>query len=116
DEAQGAKLREEVQTTLRRTNDFLRVVLFLFTGLIIGASLLLVLEVLQIRDSRATAAVCGIGAIVCFGAAEFLVSRFCVYRFGVEEGLAVGGVVLVVVAGAQMASDVEAMSIQAIRL
>ena len=41
DEGQGTRLGEEVRPDLRRTNNFLRLVLFLFTGLIVGAAVLL---------------------------------------------------------------------------
>src|SRR5438128_11878628 len=93
-EAQGARLGEEVRPDLRRTNNFLRVVLFLFTGLIVGAALLLAVEVLEIHDGRATAVVCGIAGLLCFGLAEVLIGEFRLYRFGVEEALAVAAVVL----------------------
>ena len=102
DEGQGTRLGEEVRPDLRRTNNFLRLVLFLFTGLIVGAAVLLALEVLQIRDNRPTAVVCGIAAVLCFGLAEVLIGEFRIYRFGVEEGLTVAAVVLLVLAGAGM--------------
>src|SRR2546423_916948 len=79
DEAQGARLSEEVRPDLRRTNNFLRLVLFLFTGLIVGAALLLALEVLHIRDAGATAVVCGITGLLCFVLAEMLIGEFRVY-------------------------------------
>src|SRR5882672_8991318 len=83
-EAQGATLGEEVRPDLRRTNIFLRAVLFLFTGLIVGAAFLLAIELLQIRNDP-SAEVCAVAALLCFGLAEFLVGRFRVYRFGIEE-------------------------------
>src|SRR5207253_4588439 len=83
---------------LRRTNNFLRIVLFLFAGLIVGAAVLLALEVLQIRDTPRITVVCGIAAVLCFGLAEILIAEFRLYRFGVEEALAVAAVVLLVIA------------------
>jgi len=98
DEAQGTRLGEELRTDLRRTNNFLRIVLFLFTGLIVGAAVLLVFEALQIHDTPRITVVCGIAAVLCFGLAEILIAEFRLYRFGVEEALAVAAVVLLVIA------------------
>src|SRR5712692_4594983 len=102
DEAQGAKLATELRVDLRRTNVFLRLVLFLFTGLIVGALVILLLEFLQIRDTGPTAVVFGIAAVGCFAAAELLAGKFRVYRFGVEEALAIAAVVLVIAAAVQV--------------
>src|SRR2546427_1705075 len=44
-------------------------------------------------------------AALCFGLAECLVAKFRAYRFGVEEALGVGAVVLVIAAVAQMMSN-----------
>jgi hypothetical protein len=101
--AQGARLGEEAKPDLKRTNNFLRAVLFLFTGLIVGAALLLAVELLELRGSRATSAASAVAAVLCFGSAEFLIGRFRVYRFGIEEALAVAAVVLLVIAAGQMA-------------
>src|SRR5262245_18031361 len=90
------RLSEDLQTDLRRTNNFLRLVLLLFTAIIIGASLLLLIDILHITDDRARAMACFAAAAFCFGLAELLVAKFRVYRFGVEEGLVVGAVVLVI--------------------
>ena len=115
-EAQGARLGEEVRPDLRRTNNFLRVVLFLFTALIVGAAVLLAVELLDIRDSNASAATSTVAAAFCFGLAEFLVSRFRVYRFGIEEALAVAAVVLLVFAAGQTSSRADFQSILALML
>src|SRR5919108_1585345 len=87
DEGQGTRLGDELRTDLRRTNNFLRVVLFLFTGLIVGAAVLLVLDFLQIHDTPRTSIVCGIGAVLSFALAEILIGEFRLYWFGVEEAL-----------------------------
>src|SRR5207247_2989522 len=81
---------------VRRTNTLLRLVLFLFTAIIIGASLLLLIDILHITEDRAMAMACPAAAAFCFGLAELLVAKFRVYRFGVEEALAIGAVVLVI--------------------
>jgi hypothetical protein len=114
DEGQGTRLGKEVRPDLKRTNTFLRLVLFLFSGLIVGAAVLLVLEILQIHDNRSTATVCGIAAVLCFALAEILIGEFRIYRFGVEEGLAVAAVVLLVVAGVGMFETAKIESIFAL--
>jgi len=99
------RLSEDLQTDLRRTNNFLRLVLFLFTAIIIGASVLLLIDILHITEDRARAMACVATAALCFGLAECLVAKFRVYRFGVEEALGAGAVVLVINAVAQMMSN-----------
>src|SRR3989442_1028740 len=99
------RLSEDLQTDLRRTNNFLRLVLFLFTAIIIGASVLLLIDILHITEDRARAMACVGAAALCFGLAECLVAKFRAYRFGVEEALGVGAVVLVIAAVAQMMSN-----------
>src|SRR5436309_2742486 len=116
DEAQGTRLGEELRTDLRRTNNFLRIVLFLFAGLIVGAAVLLALEVLQIRDTPRITVVCGIAAVLCFGLAEILIAEFRLYRFGVEEALAVAAVVLLVIATGGMFERANFESIVAVML
>ena len=96
------RLSEDLQTDLRRTNNFLRLVLFLFTAIIIGASVLLLIDILHIAEDRARAMACVAAAALCFGLAEFVVAKFRVYRFGVEEALVIGAIVLVIAAVAQM--------------
>src|SRR2546426_7130534 len=96
------RLSEDLQTDLRRTNNFLRLVLFLFTAIIIGASVLLLIDILHITEDRARAMACVAAAALCFGLAEFVVAKFRVYRFGVEEALVIGAIVLVIAAVAQM--------------
>jgi hypothetical protein len=102
---QGDVLAREVQPALKRTNIFFRIVLFLFTSLIAGASVLLVLVPLGITDRDATSAICIVAAIVCFGLAEFIIDQFGVYRFGVEEAFAVMAVVLAISAAVQLESN-----------
>src|SRR5213593_3028870 len=110
------RLSEDLQTNLKGANNFLRLVLFLFTAIIIGASLLLLIDVLHITEDRARAMACALAAALCFGLAELLVAKFRVYRFGVEEALAVGAVALVIAAVAQMMSNANIDSILATAL
>lgn len=102
---QASALAKEVQPALKRTNIFFRIVLFLFTSLIAGASVLLVLFSLGITDRDATTATFIIAAMVYFGLAEFIIDQFGVYRFGVEEAFAVIAVVLAIIAAVQLESN-----------
>ncbi|HYR88943.1 MAG TPA: hypothetical protein VE422_33020 [Terriglobia bacterium] len=86
---QTGPLEEDLRVNLRRTNLFLRLVLFAFTLLIVAASLLLLIDNIDARG-----AISAIAALVCFVLAEYLISRFRLYRFGVEEGFAAAAVVL----------------------
>ena len=94
DPSQRPQLEADLRVDVRRTNVYLRAGLALFTFLIVGASVLFVMEGLSLRRGISLAAVSGVAAIVCMGLAEGLVTRFRFYRFGVEEALAVASVVL----------------------
>ena len=102
--SQSARLEAELQVDLRRTNNFLRGVLFLFTGLIVAASVLLTITVFDLDDELLLATTTGIAGILFFALLECLVSRFRLYRFGVEEAFAVAAAVLLSVSGAAIAS------------
>jgi hypothetical protein len=91
---QGARLEAELHVDVRRTNPFLRAALALFTAVIVAALVFLTMDVLGVRSVVATAAVAGIGAIACIGLADYLILTYRLYRFGVEEALAVAAVVL----------------------
>src|SRR5437879_623032 len=100
------RLSEDLQTDLRRTNNFLRLVLFLFTAIIIGASVLLLIDILHITEDRVGALAWVAAAALSFGLAELVVAKFRVYRFGVEEALVIGAIVLVIAAVAQMSKTI----------
>jgi hypothetical protein len=105
DPTQGARLESELQVELRRTNPFLRVVLALFTVLVVFAFVALRSRKLMIVGSELQfAAITGLAALACIALADFLVLAFRVYRFGVEEALAVGAVVLLAISGATLTS------------
>jgi hypothetical protein len=110
EEKQGTALAKGVQPALKRTNIFFRIVLFLFTSLIAGASVLLACIVLESTDGTGTA-ICIVAAIASFLLAEFVIDQFGVYRFGVEEAFGVMAVVLLVAAAVQleMRSDARSM-------
>ena len=77
-------MEQETVCELRTTNIFLRIVLFLFTLIIVGAAVGLFFT----RPA-------GIGifllivATLLYVAAEWTVSRFHLYRYGIEEALTV---------------------------
>jgi hypothetical protein len=106
DPAQTAQLEGDLRVDLRRTNVFLRIVLFVFTLLIVGASVLLVMESVDLHDTHPIARLTAIASLVCFGLAEYLVSRFRLYRFGVEEGFAAAAVLLLSLSAAIIASTI----------
>jgi hypothetical protein len=88
--AQYQLLEKETVSELRTTNIFLRLVLFLFTLIIVGAGAGLFSEVFLSGASKQTLGIfLLIFAAVCYAAAEFGVSQARLYRFGIEEALAV---------------------------
>nr|MDP9324429.1 hypothetical protein [Acidobacteriota bacterium] len=105
EEPQGARLAEELRVELRRTKPFLRAGLALFTGLIVAASVTLLITFFDLRGDVPIAAITGLAALVSIGLAEYLVHEFRCYRFGVEEALAVTAVVLVSIAGGELTSS-----------
>src|SRR5262245_28138366 len=98
EQSQARLMETELQVDLTRTNPFLRALLFLFTALILAASFAFVVVTLDAvslhgGDDFTMAVVCFVAAPLCFGVAEFLVARFRLYRFGIEEACAVAAVV-----------------------
>jgi hypothetical protein len=83
-------LKQETVSELRTTNIFLRLVFFLFTLISVGAAVGLFFVVFLSRPSEQTSGVCFlIFAAVCYVAAEVAVSQTRLYRYGIEEALAV---------------------------
>src|SRR4029077_17980802 len=84
--AQYQLLEGETVSELRTTNIFLRLVLFLFTLISVGAAALFFVVS---RPSEQTAGVIFlIFAAICYAAAEAAVSQARLYRYGIEEALA----------------------------
>jgi hypothetical protein len=84
--AQYQVLEGETVSELRTTNIFLRLVLFLFTLISVGAAALFFMVS---RPSEQTAGVIFlIFAAICYAAAEAAVSQARLYRYGIEEALA----------------------------
>ncbi len=88
-QAQHQRMEPDTACELRRTNIFLRLVLFLFTLIIVGASAALFFVVFLSPPTPQTAGVfLLIFAALSYAAAEFAVSRARLYRYGIEEALA----------------------------
>jgi hypothetical protein len=89
--AQYQRLEQETLCDLRTTNIFLRLVLFLFTLIIVGAAAALFFVVF--RSAQPSAQTIGvfllIFAAIAYTAAEFAVSQARLYRYGIEEALTV---------------------------
>ena len=94
DAAQGEAFDAELRVNVRRTNNFLRAGLALFTALVVAASVALVGVLFDLDDEFALAVLAGGSAVGCLKLAQMLVVRQRFYRFGVEEALAVGSVFL----------------------
>jgi hypothetical protein len=86
-QAQYQRMEQETVCELRRTNIFLRLVLYLFTLMIVGAAVALFF-VLSRPAMHATGIFLLIFAAFSYAAAEFAVSRARLYRYGIEEALA----------------------------
>lgn len=84
---QYQRMNQESVCDLRVTNIILRVVLFLFSLLIVGAAVLLVGVTLTPTD-RLSRFLLLVFAGLSYAAAEFAVSQARLYRYGIEEALA----------------------------
>jgi hypothetical protein len=88
-EAQYQRMEQETVCALRRTNIFLRLVLFLFTLIIVGAAAALFFVVFLSQPATQTTGIfLLIFAAVSYAAAELAVSQARLYRYGIEEALA----------------------------
>jgi hypothetical protein len=88
--AQYERLEQETVSDLRTTNIFLRLILFLFTLICVAAAAGLIFKVFLWQSSDQTTGIfLLIFAIVCYVAAEVAASRAHLYRYGIEEALAV---------------------------
>jgi hypothetical protein len=83
-------LEQETVSDLRTTNIYLRLVLFFFTLIIVGAAAGLFFAVFLPHPAEQTVGVFFlIFAAVCYAAAEVGVSQARLYRYGIEEALVV---------------------------
>lgn len=86
-EAQHHRMEHETVCDLRTTNIFLRLVLFFFTFIIVGAAVMLFF--VGLRPSEQVVGVCLLViAPVCYAGAELAVAQARLYRYGIEEALA----------------------------
>jgi len=87
--AQYQRMEQDTVCDLRRTNIFLRIVLFLFTLIIVGAVVALFFVGFRLLpEAHATGIFLLIFAAVSYAAAEVAVQAR-LYRYGIEEALAV---------------------------
>jgi hypothetical protein len=87
-EAQYRRMEQESVCDLRRTNIFLRLVLFLFTLIVVGAVVALFFVVFLSQPGTQTKGIfLLIFAAISYAAAEFAVSQARLYRYGIEEAL-----------------------------
>jgi hypothetical protein len=87
---QYRRMEQDTACEFRRTNIFLRLVLFLFTLIVVGTAAALVFVLFMSRaDKGTTGIVVLIFAAASYAAAESAVSRGRLYRYGIEEALAV---------------------------
>jgi hypothetical protein len=96
-------LMPQLAVELRRTNKFLRITLFIFGGVILQSALGFVGLIIGFDNETAMGVACILAGAACFRLASWLVKRYNLYRFGVEEvtallaaGLAAGGAALLV--------------------
>jgi hypothetical protein len=105
DPSQRARFESELRVDVKRTNVFLRAGLALFTALIVGASVALVMNGLDPSGPTSLALATGLPALACIWLVELLVGRLRFYRFGVEEALAVLAVFLLSFSAAALVAE-----------
>src|SRR4030095_11742498 len=81
---QREQMIPELQVDLRRTNRFLRVTLFLF-GYMIVNSVVALFAVFFHRGDAAATVLAFVAAGGFFALAQWMITRYRLYRFGVEE-------------------------------
>ncbi len=85
------RMAVDLDTGLRRTNVFLRGTLFILGFVIVNAAVVLFAVLLDSGD-QAMWLIAAIGAAAAFAGARMLVTRYSLYRFGIEEALAVSSI------------------------
>ena len=103
DSAQSAALQAELITELRQTNGFLRAVFFFFTALISVAGVALCAVTIRPHEGAEWAVLFVASGLACWLLAE-VACRKRLYRYGIEEALAVISVVLISIGVANMFS------------
>mgnify|MGYP003575396033 FL=1 len=98
---QRDRMLPDLKVDLRRTNLFLRIALFVFGYVIVNAAVGLIAINVD-TNGAAMKWVTSIAAIGSFFAAQWIISQYRLYRFGVEEALAVAAATLFMIAGAML--------------
>ncbi len=98
-------VKPHLAVDLRRTNKFLRITLFVFGGIIVQSAFGLIALAVGLSDERAAAAFCLVSGAAAFGLASWLVRQYNLYRFGVEEVVALSAAALVAIGAALLVSD-----------
>jgi hypothetical protein len=88
-QAQYQRLKQETVAELRTTNIFLRLILFLFTVIGVGAAAALFFVSFSPPSPQTIGIFLLVFAAVCYAAAEVAASQARFYRYGIEEALAV---------------------------
>lgn len=88
---QYVRLAADLDLPLRRTNVFLRATLFIFGGLITLAATGMLAVSFDLRDSTIWILL-ALASGACFALAAFLVNRYKLYRFGIEEAFAAASI------------------------
>lgn len=96
---QRDRMLADVQVDLRRTNLFLRGTLFVFALMITMAAAALIAVMLDLDDRVVLGVMSLIGAGASFALAQWLITNYRLYRFGVEEAAAIAAGVFAVAAG-----------------
>ncbi len=96
----------QLAVDLRRTNLFLRITLFLFGALILQSALGLIAVFFGgFADATGMGVLCLVAGAGCFWLASVLVSRYSLYRFGVEEAVALSAAGLVAAGAALLVAN-----------
>jgi hypothetical protein len=88
---QREQMMPELQVDLRRTNRFLRVTLFIFGYMIVNAVVALFAVFFDLENVAGTV-LAFVAAGAFFAIAQWLIMRYRLYRFGVEEAAAIASV------------------------
>ena len=91
---QGASIESGLRTELRRTNRALRIALFIFGTIVVLALVGLCIVAFDLKLDATVAWTAIVAGVAYFVLAQFLVFKFHLYRFGVEEAFAVWAIVL----------------------
>ncbi len=90
DPSQRERMQADLAVDYRRTNRFLRITLFLFGALIINAVIGLVAVMLDAREGFGIFLL--LAAAGVFVLAQSVIGRYRLYRFGIEEAIALSAV------------------------